>query len=1781
MTNENNFITLTCVNNNGSHCSNLFLGTDANGNNHTITISLDVDKLVEEKGVGIAEMHGATLTLRGDVIGQLQSCTAQYSTGEQSAVEYVAENGEVTLPIDLYPLLFAEAPTITLTNSNALGGLQITDTSVNVTKTDRKAAYRILTPIKPIPGGTAKIVTVKNDTNTIVQTKRCDSEHTVYVEFDYKRKPDKKALRRLMLKLKLTGESLGSLYVFNASNTGTEENPHYTRETAYGSTTVAQQIIEDDNVYILLDITNKLPTATGVLALVANNNAYATFSGSVSFVEDVVPYVDIMEESAVLQKELGEKTKYEVNLLNGRLFATTHLYSATGNLLPANLSMAYNEAYSDSLTVHGMPLFAKGWKLNYQQCVVFNDDNTCTYVDENFKERTFKLAENSTNVYYDFDGKSGTRIYKNIDGSSTLSINTTNMLFFDNTGKLTSIYQAKNTFAVYTHIEYDQEGLPSVIYDGMGNNISFERRYNEVYVKCNDLEVARMAIRTEKELLGTTLFCQAATVFSYDDSKLAQLTELHDKKKVLFTYDTANSVSQIKTYGFCDKKQQTLMYTQFFEYKALDTTVLVSQVSEQKDAFCFKTHYLFAENGDFLYKVDSNDDAMFSPVAYKSKDSYNNDMCIVNNCSQLKFAEQPIATISNSNGQNTQRTVVATGDCTTNSRKSLVIGVQARVNSPTSTEDNSKLQLKVTVRNKTKNQVTIKTTTPFDVSQYKWQAVSIKIDNLVATSEYAVSAEIISTNFNSKVYVRNAYVAPYNGLITSDIIRTTNTITPAAIKAGTKYTEHTENETVDWYGMSNVTLKIDDTTIENVKFTHKDYLLTQRSRFDGSGFAVFYNDGASLYENARELKFVYGIAKISFEKIKMATLQYNEALSFIKAAFDSNGYTQTITNNVGNEDNTHITDTTEEYSYADVLTRKIDEDGIITQYSYDAWGNCTEEKMMSKDQSLNIVSRSDYGSNGKYLKSQTLYREGEELKREYVYNNKGLVAKQIYPNGQIEEYSYNSQQRLNKLNSTVDGVANSNQFSYSNNLIYSISHNGTTYAFDYDNYGNVCEVSIGNAFQWNKETILNGDGTTHKTFSYGNGQSLKKYYDKFGRVVTEAKLIEDNESVVCHYLYSDKEIGETIMSPTNPALQISANSKLRRVVDLENNIVYNYTYDDKGNVVDFTQIDKDADNNVLNTFAATVVEKDSLGKATAVQYKVNGSLVQQKRVNKENPLKTNVDSESTEYGDHLSLTTTHTRDALNRLSTIKKIGSNYKNGYQTSFTYANRVQGGNIVGTTPYVSNVKTEIIANNAVSTFRNEMVEYDKNGNIIQYGNTTYEYDKLNRLVRENNPDLERTFTWQYDAGGNITCRKEYSYTTDELGEALVEKPYTYGTTWKDQLVSFDGNSITYDQAGNPLSYQGNTFEWSRGRLLTKATLSNGKVVNMTYYANGLRASKQVGNATHKYYYDSDGNILQIATHYASGNTISMVFTYDSTGVTGFVADGNYYYFVKNFFGDVTDLYCGTAHIAHYTYDAWGNHTVTDQYGAAISDQYAWANVNPFRYRGYYYDVDLDLYLLQSRYYDSRTGRFINSDTLEYLEPKNINGLNLYSYCKNNPVMFLDHTGHVITLATLLLVALIGAVVGAIVGAGVGAVKAKANGDDVATAVISGIISGAIMGAGAAIAGVYLAAAATGAVLISSVLTATEASIMAGITAATSGFIGNALGEIAYQKRKYGEIKDANAILEKAFIGAINNTVAVFFWRHAETLTAIQFITSASLGNIFSGFFEFVSDTLKNLGE
>ena len=92
----------------------------------------------------------------------------------------------------------------------------------------------------------------------------------------------------------------------------------------------------------------------------------------------------------------------------------------------------------------------------------------------------------------------------------------------------------------------------------------------------------------------------------------------------------------------------------------------------------------------------------------------------------------------------------------------------------------------------------------------------------------------------------------------------------------------------------------------------------------------------------------------------------------------------------------------------------------------------------------------------------------------------------------------------------------------------------------------------------------------------------------------------------------------------------------------------------------------------------------------------------------------------------------------------------------------------------------------------------------------------------------------------------------------------------------------------------------------------------------------------------------------------------------------------------------------VVEYKYDAWGNVSIDEAPLETIGIK------NPYRYRGYRYDNETGLYYLQSRYYDPKIGRFINADSVDYLDASGtVLGCNLFAYCENNSVDMVDENG------------------------------------------------------------------------------------------------------------------------------------------------------------------------------
>ena len=151
------------------------------------------------------------------------------------------------------------------------------------------------------------------------------------------------------------------------------------------------------------------------------------------------------------------------------------------------------------------------------------------------------------------------------------------------------------------------------------------------------------------------------------------------------------------------------------------------------------------------------------------------------------------------------------------------------------------------------------------------------------------------------------------------------------------------------------------------------------------------------------------------------------------------------------------------------------------------------------------------------------------------------------------------------------------------------------------------------------------------------------------------------------------------------------------------------------------------------------------------------------------------------------------------------------------------------------------------------------------------------------------------------------------------------------------------------------------------------------------------------------------------AENRTGTMIYyTYDDKGsIMGMIYNGQDYIFSKNLQGDVIGIYNSSRQlVAKYEYSAYGRIlATTDANGNDVASNASHiANINPFRYRGYYYDTETGFYYLQSRYYDPVVGRFLNADDVAVLavEQGSILQYNAFAYCLNDPVNRVDEIGN-----------------------------------------------------------------------------------------------------------------------------------------------------------------------------
>ena len=650
----------------------------------------------------------------------------------------------------------------------------------------------------------------------------------------------------------------------------------------------------------------------------------------------------------------------------------------------------------------------------------------------------------------------------------------------------------------------------------------------------------------------------------------------------------------------------------------------------------------------------------------------------------------------------------------------------------------------------------------------------------------------------------------------------------------------------------------------------------------------------------------------------------------------------------------------------------------------------------------------------------------------YAYDSDNrLLTKMTDSNNHSTQYHYEaSTDRLTGVSATASGQTRDVSYTYDEgDRIKSIKHGGTTYAFEYDGFGNQTMVKAGDK-TLERYGYAPNNGPL-KTVTYGNGDTQEILYDKEERIRARRWNGESTDAV--RYEYDDY-------------------GTLEKETDLVNGRIDKDQYDMTGRLVQSATLEKNTgaagEPTVANTHTVQSLEigYDSYNRVNRLVHSLEGSKTKTGLVYGDA-------SKTQRPGLSYGLTVDGKQrqslayDAMARCTkeTMTLPGGQKR---ENCFTY----------GTLRHLTDTDSLLSAmSNGIESWS---YEYDNVGNITKITSgtkvITYQYDELNQLIRENNGVLGTTVLYTYDAGGNMTSRKTYAYTEGAVSTVQTQDLFTYRTDgWKDQLLSWNGKSYAYDAGGNPTVLRGMALTWGEGRRLKRIVGTAGEVT-FAYDSDGKRVKKTSGNTETKYYYN--GSTLSGLVRTTTGNTgttkITVQFVYDAEGKPFLLRlNGKTdYFYLYNGLGDVVGLIDSSNKVVvRYQYNSWGKVTSSeDTSGVSL------ATLNPFCYRKYVYDSETGLYCLGSRYYDPEVGRFVNADDTDviFAKPQELGSKNLYAYCDNNPVAREDYAGEFP----------IPCIVGAVVGAAVSGFSyvltsgGEIDGVELAKSCLVGAISGAL---------------------------------------------------------------------------------------------------------------------------
>lgn len=735
----------------------------------------------------------------------------------------------------------------------------------------------------------------------------------------------------------------------------------------------------------------------------------------------------------------------------------------------------------------------------------------------------------------------------------------------------------------------------------------------------------------------------------------------------------------------------------------------------------------------------------------------------------------------------------------------------------------------------------------------------------------------------------------------------------------------------------------------------------------------------------------------------------------------------------------------------------------VTEYVYDS-DNMLIKIIMADGYYYQIYYNSQNRMSSVYIKNDNVSYSNQLMGYTYVYENGVYTSKintQTYEgNDDFISFDYNDNDQISAIkhnnssgvattrfsyeydqlgrvavynthNSENGTVINTEYYTYntSGQLIYVSDNEGNRIEYGYDDYGNLSKLNF-DIDSSSQETLYFYN--KYLDFDGIDDDLQSSLYDK------TTYNTQDNQTVEKEYFYENNALYKLdYINLMNGTFTITQNFSFVFDTTRINFIEYN--------------IDKTSDQ-TIDTIVRYKYYYDDLGNISSIKYYLNDledeKLYLHYEYDEMNQLHV-VDSRDYEYDyDELS-DTNYTKyyyyDLRGNITDVKTFlyGQNDTNTYTIPSFYENSTGSTNVkvyyngttndcydiynlsLGQNPSVTislyNLDTGtwitglVLVNETYST-----LDINTEGYYYKYYTAMYKlsvYTEFRIVFKVGNP-----------VNGPTTPQKHlhYNYSSDWLDQMSDYVEYTYDANG-DIDSTTTVQMFSYDDQGNPTTISDFFYDdndpntdnfWNHanleydGRQLTSITIYSDTLetniidtIVYTYNDQGYRTSKTVDGVTIEYYlqndkvlYETDGTYGIIYTYDFDGTLIS--FNYDDD--VNSTPTGTEYFYLQNQQGDITHIVDEDGEIVvEYEYDAWGNITkITDSTSNSLSE------INPYLYRGYRYNKEINIYYLNSRYYNPVLGRFTNADSI-LGKQGDISSHNTYTYCINNPINYYDSDG------------------------------------------------------------------------------------------------------------------------------------------------------------------------------